>query len=111
MASNKKYKTTLTAPIKVDGDLLKYIHKKSPANTKIQTSIQAIPDSNIQGSKRKQEENQIFFTAKTEEEDHGLDILIQDLNNSHINKIQGVTIIVNNEYQEVYEENVEIVIC
>ena len=64
MASNKKYKTTLTAPIKVDGDLLKYIHKKSPANTKIQTSTQAIPDSNIQGSKRKQEENQIFLPLK-----------------------------------------------
>ena len=38
-----------------------------------------------------------------------MDILIQDLNNSYINKIQGVTTIVNNEYQEVYEENEEIV--
>ena len=107
IASNKESKTTLTAPSKVDGDLLKYIHKKSPTSTKIKASTQAIPDSNIQGSKR--DENEISFTAKTEEEDHRLDILIQDLNNSHINKIEGVTTIVNNEYQEVYEENEEIV--
>ena len=69
MASNKESKTILTAPSKVDGDLLKYIHKKSPTSTKIQASTQAIPDSNTQGSKRKRDENEISFTAKTKEED------------------------------------------
>ena len=106
MASNKKYKMTPTVLSKVDGDLLKYILKKAPASTKIQTSTQAILDSN---TKRKRNKNEISLTTKTKEEDHGLDILIQDLNNSHINKIEGVTTIVNNEYQEVYEENEEIV--
>ena len=63
MASNKKSKTTSTVPNEFDGDLLKYIHKKSPTSIKIQTPIQAIPDSNTLGSKQRWK-NLPMFTSK-----------------------------------------------